>query len=369
MKITVLRKNLRDGLSIIEHGITEHENLPILKHVLIKTVDDRIQLTATNLEIAITTIVSGKVVESGSIAVPFLAFYNIISNISTERIEIETSAQQLTLSTDNYSAAIQGLPDTDFPIIPVVSETQTLEVDIQLFRSALLQVVPAAQLSEIRPELGGVLFDFQLTVLQLVATDSFRLAQKTLTDHQFKSTITGALKAIVPLQTIQEIIRIFQQSGTVRLFFDAHQLLITSEVTKLVSRLIDGDYPHYEQVIPTSFLTTLHMEHSYLAQALKLVSSFSSKINDIHFKLGSDQKSLEVFASHQYVGENKFLIPVKTQGDSFSDLIFNWKYMLDGIRVIEGENLIFSLNGDQKPGSIHSQEDGSFLYVVMPIRL
>jgi DNA polymerase III subunit beta len=369
MKLTVLKKNLRDGLGNIEHAITESDQLPILKTLLLKTVGDSLQLCATNLEIGIQTIISGKIIDAGGIAIPFATFYSIISNLSSERIDLETKEQQLFITTDNYSATIQGFPETDFPIIPQLDKPRaTFRINSELLHSVLSQVVIAAQPSEIRPELSGVLFDYQLTMFHFVATDSFRLAQKTLTEHQLHVDTPETFKVIVPLKTIQEILRIFPSQGEISFSLDQHQLLMKNNTSELISRIIDGDYPDYEQVIPKSFETELVLEKEYLTQALKLVSNFSSKINDVHFKLTPEHTALEVYSSHQYIGENRFLVPIKFKGEVFSDITFNWRYVLDGARCITSNELLLSLNNNSKPGLITAPNDASYRYVVMPIR-
>ncbi len=369
MKIIVLKKNLRDALGLVEHAISESGNLPVLKSVLIRASGDALQLSATNLEIAITTTVSGKIVESGGVAVPFYPLYHVVSNVSSERIELETKECMLEVATDNYSAKIQGFPETDFPLIPQVEHANaTLALEAHVLRDALTQVVVAAQISEIRPELSGILFDFQLTMLALVATDSFRLARKTLTDKQFKTTCDHAWKAIIPLQAIQEIVRVFLPTHALTCSFDAHQISIKDETTQLVSRLIEGDYPDYEQVTPKAFSGDLAIENVHFMQALKLVSNFSGKVNDIRLKLSADHRSLELYSANQYVGENRYLIPVQYRGEPFDELVFNWRYVLDGARVILSKSIVFSVHKDAKPGLIKSADDASYSYVVMPIR-
>lgn len=368
MHITVLKKNLRDGLTIVEHA-TADNNLPVLKSILIRAGGDVIELRATNLEIGITTKISGKIIETGGLAIPFLTFYNIITNLASERIELVQREQTLEITTDNYSAKIQGIPESDFPIIPQVEHRDTeFNIDSSLLRDALLQVVTASQFSEIRPELSGVLFDFQLTQLILVATDSFRLSHKVLIDRQFQTTCSSAWKAIIPLRTIQEIIRIFPATQPLTCIVDEHQILVKHETTQLISRLIDGDYPDYEQVVPKSFTSELSLQNGHFMQALKLVSNFSGKVNDVHLKLGADGKSLEIYSANQYVGENRYIIPVKCTGERFPDVVFNWRYVLDGARVLTSEEIVFSLNGDAKPGLLRASTDTSFFYVVMPIK-
>ncbi len=369
MKITILRKNLKDGLSIVERGVTDNNNLPVLKHILIKTVNNKIQLSSTNLELSVITFVSGKIVEDGGIAVPFSPFNSVISNTDSERIDIEVKNNNLLIKTDNYEAKIQGLPESDFPIIPkITNNTNFLELDPLILKEALNQVSVAVSYSEIRPELNGVLLDYQVNALKFVATDSFRLAEKTLYENQVKTTLKESLKVIIPIKTIQEVIRVFNNSPVIVLVGD-NQIMFKNEDVSIISRLIDGTYPDYEQIIPKSTETELGLSRSDLMKSVKLVSSFSGKVNDIHLKLSGEKKVLEVYSSNQYLGENNYLVPVKQKGSAFSDIVFNWKYLLDGLKVLNSENLTFSLNGDMKPAMFKTAENNSYFYIVMPIKI
>ena len=207
MKLIILKSNLKNGLSAIERGITENNKLPILKNVLIKTNNGRIKLSATNLELGINKLVSGKIVENGAITVPFSTFYSIVNNSDSERINLEVINNNLVFKTDNYEAKIQGIKDEEFPIIPKINdEEQHIELKPQVLKESLLQILSAAHFSDVRPEISGVLFDFQTTILKLVATDSFRLAEKTLYDNNFTSNFNRGFKIIVPLKTIQEVV-------------------------------------------------------------------------------------------------------------------------------------------------------------------
>src|SRR3989344_1891753 len=209
MKIIVLRNNLKNGLSSVERSVSENNTLPILKNVLVKTYNNRIKLVSTNLELGISSLVSGKIIEEGGICIPFNTFYGIINNIDSEKVELETDKNTLLIKTDNYKAIIQGINSEEFPIIPKLENTDYfLEINGELFKNSLSKIIPCVQLSEIRPEIGGVLFDFQNTILKLVGTDSFRLAEKTLNNNQFTTNLNKGFKIIIPLKTTQEIVRI-----------------------------------------------------------------------------------------------------------------------------------------------------------------
>lgn len=354
---------------IAERGISENTNLPILKNVLIKTFNNKIRISSTNLEVGINKLISGKIIEEGGLTIPFQTFYNLVNNINSEKINLETKNNNIIFKTDNYEAKIQGLHEDDYPIIPRLErEDKYLEFDAELLKLALGQVITSAQISEIRPEISGVLFDYQVTIMKLVATDSFRLAEKTIYNSQYRSNIEKGFKVIIPLKSVQEVLRIFSNDQLIKISLDENQILFKNNDVELISRLIEGIYPDYEQIIPKSFESELGVEKEHFVNALKLVSNFSGKVNDIRLKVQENQKVLEVYSSNQFLGENNYLIPSKVTGASFSDVSFNWRYLLDGLKVVNSNNLQFSLNGNNKPSLLKSAEDNSYFYILMPIK-
>lgn len=355
---------------IVEHAIADSTHLPILKNVLLKTVANKIQLITTNLELAISTFISGKIIEEGSLTIPFGTFYNIVVNTTHDRVTIEQENTNFIFKTDNYEAKIQGVSPDEFPLIPKIEPTErSIEINPTVFQEALQQVIIAAQFSDIRPELSSVLFDFQMTVLKLVATDSFRLAEKTISLNQFKHTIATSFKAILPLRSAHELVRIISKDSPLLIFFDANQILFKSGDHELISRLIDGAYPDYEQIIPKETETEISIDRNHLINAIKLVSNFSGKTNDIRLAAHQEQKLLTVYSVNQFLGENNYLIPARITGSDFKDVPFNWRYLLDGLKAIKEESIIFRINGNAKPALIRPTDDFSYLYIIMPIRL
>ncbi len=369
MKIITLKNNLKDGLSSVERAVSDNNNLPILKYVLIKVGDGKIQLTTTNLELAVTSLVSGKIIEDGGIAIPLSTFSSIVSGADNERIDLEVKNNNLHIKTDNYEAKIQGLSKEEFPIIPKLeNEDRYIELPFSVFKNGIDCVSSAAQISEIRPELSGVLFDLNNTTLKLAATDSFRLSEKTITGNQIKTNISESFKAIIPLKTIQEISRIFDVNNPIKIFFDTHQIVVRNDKNELVSRLIDGNYPDYEQIIPKNHQIEVVIPKDGFTNALKLVSNFSGKVNDIRLRIKNGGKALELYSSNQNLGENNYLIPIKSNNSEEMDVAFNWRYLFDGVKVTDSKEFIFLLNGEQKPAVLKLVDDPSYFYLVMPIR-
>lgn len=368
MKVVLFRDNLKDGLMAAEKAVSDSSSLPILKNVLLKTYNNKIKIVTTNLELAITKFISGKIIEEGSLTIPFQTFYSIVNNTNHDRINLERVDNNFIFKTDNYEAKIQGAHEDDFPIIPKLENIESyLEIDPIILKEAIGKVVNSAQISDIRPEISGVLFDFQLTILKLVATDSFRLAEKTLTNNQFRHNFDHSFKVIIPLKTIQEISKIFSNDQPIKISLDNSQILFKNNDIELISRLIDGNYPDYEQIIPKNIETEVVVNKDHFINSIKLVNNFSGKTNDIRLAV-KDQKVFEVYSNNQLLGENNYLIPAKVKGGDFEGIAFNWRYLLDGLRVIDGEGVVFGSNGLNRPAIIKPLEDKSYFYILMPIR-
>lgn len=369
MKLIILRSNLKEGLQALERAVTENNNLPILKHILLKT-DSKLTLIATNLELAVTYITAGKISEGGSITVPFAPFYSILNNSTSERINLNTSGNTLVVKTDNYEAKIQGMAAEEFPIIPKIQDTKnTLEIESEIFSQAINQVVSAAQVNAAKPELNSILFDFQLGALKLVATDGFRLAEKTLLNNSFNTNFTKGVRVLIPLKTIQEAVRIFPKDKKLIICLDEHQISFTSDGIELISRLIDGTYPDYSGIIPKNVTTELTVGRDEFLTSVKLVSNFSGRTSDVKIRLKENTNALEIFAANQLLGENNYLVPVrKKKGDGLKETAFNWRYLLDGVRPMPTEAITLGLTSESKPAIIRPLDDDSLFYIVMPIQ-
>lgn len=371
MEIIILKNHLKSGLEAINRigGEKDGTTLPILKNFLIETVDNKIKLIMTNLELAVTVFIPGKVVENGDLTVPFSIFNSIINNLQSERINLENKDNKLIIKTDNYQAKIQGIKKEEFPIIPKINKNQPkLEINALIFKKSLLSLTGAAQISETKPELNGIFFNFQPNLLKLAATDSFRLAEKTITDAQFKSNTDKEFKIIIPLKTIQEIIRIFKEDeDRIDIYFDQNQIFLKTENLEIISRLINGNFPDYRQIVPENFETEIILGKEQLINALKLTGAFTDKLNEIKVVIRGGAKNIEIQSSSQSLGENQYLISAKIKGQPL-EIVFNWRFLLDGIKGLDSENIFIGFNGDNKPALLKSPGDASYFYVIMPIK-
>lgn len=352
----------------MERTIGDSTNLPILKNVLIQTENGKIKFTTTNLEIATTAFIPGKVIEGGSVTAPVAVLRELTNNLQGERVSLESKKTGLGVKTDNYNATIQGLPSEDFPIIPKIkNQTNFIRLKCGLLKDTLGQVVVSAQFSELRPELNSTLFDFNLDEIKLAATDSFRLSERTIPKSQFFTNHADKFKILIPLKTSQELIRILKDDGEVKIYNDQNQVLFEADEFQLISRLIEGNFPDYSAIVPKEFDTAVTADREELLNALRLAGVFSPKINEVRIKIPESKKGvLEVFSMDQALGENSYLLPAKIQGKP-QDISFNWRYLSDGLKSITSKDVFWGINKENKPALLRAPGDTSYFYVLMPI--
>jgi DNA polymerase-3 subunit beta len=363
MKLILLKNNLTDSLNCVERAVSNTGKLPILKNILIKGVDGKIFLEATDLEIAVSCLTPGKVLEDGSVTIPFSIFNSVIKNLTSERLTLESKNQALMVVTDNYEASIQGSEVSDFPIIPTIEENKnTIKLPAE-FMSSLELILPATQYSEIRPEISGIYFSFKESVLTLVATDSFRLAEKKINSSELVSDF-DSMAFILPLKAAEELLRVFTPNSEITAIIDESQVCFISPGRKLISRLVDGKFPDYQVIIPEKTETEVLGDRGEFLQAVRLVSSFAGKTNDVGVKL--DGKHLEIFSADSS-GNNSYKIAVKNKGENF-EAVFNWKYLFDAFKMYPSEEVLIGINSSDKPVCVKNPKDNSLVYIVMPIR-
>jgi DNA polymerase III subunit beta len=370
MKLIILRSNLKEVLSAVERVVTDNPTLPVLKHVLLKA-DTRLIIQATNLEIGVTAATGAKITEQGSISVPFAPLYSIISNSTSDRVALETHDNTISISTDNYHAKIQGSPAEEFPIIPKLEdESRSIELTTDVFQGALQQIVSAAASNDFKPELNSVLLSAGPSSLKLVATDGFRLAEKTLPNNTYGTTIHADTQVLIPLKTVQEALRIFPKGEQLTIALDNSQILLRAKETTLISRLIDGNYPDYSAIVPKQLTTELSLERDQFASAIKLVSNFSGRTSDITLKLAEDAKAVEIFAANQLVGENSYQVPIKKKKvEGISKVVFNWRYLLDAVKSMPDPVITLGFTSENRPVIVRASGDDSIFYIVMPIQI
>jgi DNA polymerase-3 subunit beta len=373
MKISSLQENIKQGLSIVGHIAGRNINLPILNNVMIEAKNGNIKLTTTNLEIGIVCVVRGRVEIEGNFTVESKTISDYISLLPNKKISIEQKENKLIIETENYKTKIIGQSAEEFPLIPQIEKKIFYSANVNEFKKALAQVIFAVSGSETRIELSGVLFSFNKNTLTLAATDSYRLAEKAL-DIKTNGQDEGDKKIIIPSRTLQELVRILSgiQDGEgeneIKFYLSENQILFTIGSTELVSRLIEGQYPDYKQIIPAEVKTKAIINRAELTRAVKASALFSKTgINDINLDLPAGKNKVVVSSASGQTGENTAELEADVDGGD-NGVVINYKYFLDGLNNIESENVKINIIDSNTPCILGPEKGDSYLYIIMPIK-
>jgi len=377
MKLIILQENLKQGLFMVSHIAGKNINLPILNNILIKTEKGNIKLITTNLEMGITSLIRGKVEKEGSFTVDSKIISECIGLLPNKKINLQQKEGGLFVDCENYKTKIKGQPAEEFPLIPEVDKKVFYSASVSEFKKALSQVIFAVSLSESRLELSGVLFSFVKDNLTLAATDSYRLAEKKI-NIKTNNENEEEKRIIVPAKTLQELIRILssnidnkdvgKESEEIKFYISENQILFVCGSTELVSRIIEGQYPDYQQIIPTNAKTTVIVDREELTRATKLASLFSKTgINDINLDFPGGKNKIIVSAVSGQVGENITKLEAKVNGDDNS-IVINYRYLLDGLNNIDSEMIKIEVIDGNTPCILRPEKNMSYSYIIMPIK-
>ena len=378
MQFISLQENLKKGLNIVSHTSSKNINLPILNNILIKAYSGEIEFIGTNLEIGVNSKIRGKVESDGEFTVNSRLITDYINLLnSSEKVLFKLVDDELLIESGNYKTKIKGESSKEFPLIPTIESENIFSFELESFRKALNSVIFSVSVSENRLELTGVLFSFSKDSLDLAATDSYRLAEKNLKiDQNINKDLNKDLenfKLIVPAKTIQELLRILNNvgelgdsDGKINISFSDNQILFTFNSTSLISRIINGNYPDYKQIIPTQTKTTALVSKIELVRAIKAASLFSKNgMNDILLQFKKNQILISSFSGAS--GESKIKIDSKNDGEE-NEITINFKYILDGLNNIDSELIEIAMLNSNSPCIIKKSGAEDYLYIVMPIR-
>ena len=381
MKISCTQENLNQGLFVVSHLATKNTALPVLNNILFQALGNTIKLSATNLEIGVTCVIRGKIEKEGDLTIQSKLFADYVALLPKERVDLETISTQngeqiLSIKCKNHATKIKGQAASDFPLIPQLSKNNPYVIDYQTLRQAISQVVFAVSVSESRPEINGVLFYFNKDHLTLGATDSYRLAEKSV--GLDKKSNAAEKKVIVPTRTLQELQRILgsfkdpaaiSELETVEIYLAENQILFNLNSIELVSRLVEGQYPDYQQIIPQTFNTTAVLNVTELVNATKATSLFArSGIYDVSLEFFADKKGITVSSTNGQLGENTSQLAGEVSGEN-NNIVVNYRYLLDGLQNIETDEVVINIIDSSSPCLIKpSQKKPDYLYIIMPIK-
>ncbi|MCL5407192.1 MAG: DNA polymerase III subunit beta [Patescibacteria group bacterium] len=365
MKISCTQENLTKGLSIVSHMISSRTTLPVLNNILLKVEKGRLSLLATDLEIGISTWIGAKVDAEGAITVPARLLSEYITTNTDKTINLELKGTTLHLSSDHFKANIKGIEASEFPSIPEVKDGPEIEIQATDFKDGIIKTVFACAVDETRPVLAGVYLKIVKNKLKLVATDSYRLAEKTI---NLISTGEKEVGFIVPGRTLGEIGRLLNESiEKVEIMVGENQVQFKLGPTTLISRLIDGNFPDYEQIIPTNIKTKINIRNKEFQNAIKMASFFArDSANNIKLQL-KKPKTFNVIAVSPQMGDNTSELEVEITGDEL-EIAFNAKFILDCLSVVNSEEVSLEMAGSLSPGIVRPLNDKNYLYIIMPLR-
>jgi DNA polymerase-3 subunit beta len=378
MKFITLVDNFKKSINLAEKITGKNLTLPVLSNIFLKTNKNKLHLLATDLEIGIELIISGKVEKEGKFIIPAKTFSMFLNNLSEEKITIEESKNVLLVKSGNYNTIFQGINPDEFPIIPETKTEKYIEIEKKDFEEALEQVIPSVGYTSPKPELNGVFLKLEnkssKNILKLVGTDSFRLAEKNISSEKIKTNIKDDLEMIIPLRTAQEVLRIIQEeieevSSVIKISPEPNQVQFLLNNVRLISRLINAEYPKYSSIIPSNFKNQTILNKKKLIEAVKIVGLFSGRINDVVFDFNPSKKEIIIEAQDPSLGKSHtILIPEDINGDPLK-ISFNHHFLLDGLYSIKEDEVIIKLNKEINPGLIHGKSDDSFSYILMPIKI
>lgn len=362
MKLQVTQENLNKALGIVARVANTRGTLPVLANVLIKTVNNRLSLSATNLDIAITQFVGAKVEETGMITVPARLMQDFVSSLPSGTIDLRLDDYRLHIATDQYQSIINGVSAEEFPVMPAIEDGSSWSIAGPAFKKSLQQVIMAASNDQARPVLTGVFIHSTEGKLYLAATDSYRLAEKCLGESGDEVSL------LVPVSAMQDVLRIVSDfEGDVQITSDEQQVLFRVGDIELVARLIEGKYPPYRRLIPESFATTATLKRADFLNVTKVSSLFAREsAGSITLHIDETTQELSIRSIASQLGENTATASAKVTGSG--DITLNSRYLLDALHALSGDEVSFCFNGKLEASVIKDPAADDYVHIIMPLK-
>ncbi len=362
MKLQVTQENLSKALGSVARIANSRGTLPILSNVLLKTVDGRLSIAATNLDIAITHYIGSKVADEGSITVPARLMQDFVSSLPGGVIDLKLDEHKLHIKAEKYKSMINGITAEDYPVMPAIENGKTWKVPGKLLKQSLQQVVVAASSDEARPVLTGVYWHTYEGRLFIVATDSYRLAEKSLV------SIDQEIDLLIPANALQDLLRIigdFEEDVIVT--HDDQQVLFKVGDVELVTRLIEGKYPDYRKLIPRSFASDATLKRTELVNITKVSSLFAREsAGSVTINLDAEEQQVSIRSIASQIGENTASASAAITNEGAITL--NSKYILDALHALSGETVQIAFNGKLEPCILTDPSSNDYLHVIMPLK-
>ena len=373
MRLSCLQENLSRGLTVVGRAIAARTTLPITQNVLLQTDDSRLKLAATNLEIAISTWIGAQVDTEGSITIPSRLLTEFVNSLPSDRIDINLSDQPkgISLKCARFEANINGMDAIDFPPIPTVESGVIGKIDSRKLREAISHVAFAAATEDSRPVLTGIKVEIEGQKFTFAAADGFRLA---VFKGDLLEPVMESVSFIIPARALQEVNRLIGgQASTVEFTVTPQksQALFRIENVEVVSQLIQGTFPNYDQLIPEGHATRAIVDQEDFLRATRTASIFArdgSGIVKVHIKPNTDNSSgrISISSRAEELGDNQGEIDATLEGEE-SKIAFNSKYLSEVLDVLGGGEVVIETTSSSSPGVIRPLNNDGYVHVVMPM--
>lgn len=375
MKVTVLQENLAHGLNIVSRAVSSRSTLPVLSNILVATDEGRLRLSATNLELGITCWIGAKIEDEGSTTVPARTFTDLVSTFSDKQVDMSLTirTQTLNLRSGASNTDIKCIDAQEFPPMPVADLTKGLQLNVMDLKKMIHQVVFAAATDEARPILTGVLVKVKGDQITMASADGFRLSVR---EAQLSSPVSQDVQAIIPARALSELARIAGDSNetvTMAIPPGRGQVIFRLRDAELVSQLIEGTFPNYEQIIPRSHETRAVLSASAFSKACRQAEIFAregSHIAKINIKPGGEMQpgTMEIIGQSEETGYSENVIDASIEGPPLL-IAFNVRFLREVLDVIDTPSVALEVTTNTSPGVVRPVGDSEFLHVIMPMHM
>lgn len=363
MKLTVEKNVLLEALQNVQSIVGLRSPLPILSNVLLKAEGDSISLTTTDMEVCVKTVAAAEITEAGGTTLPARRFFSICRELPAGQVEIEVDAKDVaTIRSGPSFFKLVGLAEEDFPPLPEFEESAVYSIDQNVFKEMLQKVVYASSTDETRYILNGALLSFKDEKLTVVATDGRRLA---LVEQEVEFSEDAQANFVVPTKTLNELIKMLGSEGVLKIRVSDTQVAFDFDHILIISKLIEGTYPNFQQVIPAQCEERIAIDRETILNAVRRVSLLTDD-QTASIRLNFGKNKLELVSNSPEIGEARETIPVKYDGKEIS-IAFNPGFLMAPLRHLDSDEIFFELSDELSPGVIKTGVP--FLYVLMPIRV
>ena len=376
MKVTVLQENLAHGLGIVSKAVSPRSTLPVLSNVLIASDEGRLRLSATNLEIGITCWIPARIEEDGSTTVPARTLSDLVGTLPGDQVnlKLDVDTQSLNVRGGTSTNDIKCIDAQEFPPLPVPDLDGAMQINSGDFREMIHQVAFAASSDEARPVLMGVLIQVDNEKLTMAAADGFRLSVRNAV---LSTPVSAPVSAIVPAQALKELARV-ATDGEEPIYMvlpkGRNQVIFRVKDVEVVSQLIDGTFPDFNQIIPRSYKSRTLVSTASLLKACKQAEIFAREGSNVaRFNIKNAQgemqpSEVEISATSEETGKNETIVEATVDGGGLL-IAFNVKFLREALEVIRTPNVALETSAPNAPGVVKPVGEEDFLHVIMPMHL